>query len=302
MDKTIVIVGANGFLGRYLSTFFLTKGWDVRAVARSENGLAEGVGYHPWDGEEEGPWMEAFEKAGVIVNLAGRTVNCRYNEKHKKQIFDSRTRTTELVGKAISKATDGPQLWINSSTATIYRHAEDKAQTDEEGEIGSGFSVEVAKLWENTFFNYTLPKPVRKIAMRTAIVMAKEPGTVLEVLANLAKKGLGGKMGDGMQRVSWIHVQDFCRSIEWMIERETAEGVYNVSAPNPISNKALMEQVRSYVGIPFGLSASKWMLEIGAFFMRTETELILKSRWVIPTRLEKEGFEFHYTTFSEVVK
>ena len=246
--------------------------------------------------------MEAFENAIVVVNLAGRTVNCRYNEKHKKQIFDSRTRTTELVGKAIAAATHAPQLWINSSTATIYRHAEDKAQTDEEGEVGTGFSVEVAKLWEQTFFNYALPKPVRKVAMRTAIVMAKEPGTVLEVLANLAKKLLGGKMGNGKQRVSWIHVQDFCRSVEWMIEQETAEGVYNVSAPNPITNQELMKQVRDYVGVPFGLPASKWMLEIGAFFMRTETELILKSRWEVPSRLEKEGFEFHYKNFSEVLK
>jgi len=306
MDKCIVIIGANGFLGRYLADYYHKKGWSVRAIARGEKDLAEsmdrGVEFYPWDGVSEGPWMKAFDGADVVVNLAGRTVNCRYNEKNKKQIFDSRTVTTKLVGKAIAEATEGPKVWLNSSTATIYRHAEDRPQTDEQGEIGSGFSVEVAKLWEKTLFEYPTAPDVRKIAIRTAIVMAKEPDTVLEVLTGLAKKGLGGKMGNGKQMVSWIHVHDFCRAINWLIEKEKSTGTYNLSAPNPVTNAAMMQQIRTYAGVRFGLPATPWMLKIGAIFMRTETELILKSRWVLPTRLQAEGFEFEIEEFKEVLQ
>lgn len=300
MDKNIVIVGGNGFLGRCLTRFMIAHGWAVRVVARNKTGVAEGATYFLWDGVSEGDWMQAFEGAHAVVNLAGRTVNCRYNEKNKKQIFDSRTRTTELVGIAIQRANSPPRVWLNSSTATIYRHAEDKPQTDEEGELGTGFSVEVAKVWEKTFFENTVT--VRKVALRTAIVMGDDPDTVFDVLAGLAKNYLGGKMGSGTQMVSWIHVEDFCRAILWFIENEEKQGSYNLSAPNPITNRELMQSMREYVDVAYGLPATKWMLEIGAFFMRTETELILKSRWVLPTRLQKEGFTFEYQTFDEVTE
>jgi len=302
MSKCIVIVGANGFLGRYLSAYFIEHGWKVRAISRNRRGLAEGVEFFSWDGEtEQRDWQCAFDNAEVVVNLAGRTVNCRYNTKNKEEIVFSRVRTTELIGAAIEKAVNGPGIWLNSSTATIYRHAEDRPQTDEEGEIGEGFSVNVAKSWERAFFNYESNSKVRKVAMRTAIVMAKEPDTVLDVLANLSKKYLGGKMGSGKQMVSWVHVEDFCRPVNWMIQNQEATGTYNVSSPNPLSNAELMKLIRAYVRVSFGLPATKWMLEIGSFFMRSETELILKSRWVVPSRLLSEGFEFEYQKFEEVV-
>lgn len=295
-----MISGANGFIGRYLSRFYRDNGWRVVAIARSERGLANGVEYRQWDGETLGDWAKELDGAELLVNLAGRSVNCRYGEKNKRIIHDSRVHSTGVLGEAIRQCENPPQLWVNSSTATIYRHAEDRPQGDFDGELGKGFSVEVAKAWESAFFGAEVPGCVRKVATRTAIVFAEEKGTVWDVLVKLCKKGLGGKMGSGRQKVSWIHIEDFCRAVEWFRIHEEASGVYNVSAPNPIDNRELMQHARKAAGICFGLPATKWMLEIGAFFLRTETELILKSRWVVPTRLLEEGFNFRYEEFREM--
>lgn len=289
--KSIVIVGANGFLGRVLSRYFLEKNWSVIGIARTPVGVVDGVDYVQWNGVSLGVWTEALEWVDVLVNLAGRSVNCRYCEKNKKAVLDSRVNTTRLLSEAVAQCENPPQVWLNSSTATIYRHAEDRAQTDEAGEIGTGFSVGIAQAWEQAFFEKEIPA-VRKAAIRSAIVMGNEPDTVWTVLQGLASKGLGGKMGSGKQMVSWISDLDFARAVEWLAENDQATGTYNLSAPNPLTNRELMRCVRASVGRQYGLPASKWMLEVGAFFMRTETELILKSRWVLPTRLIAEGFSF----------
>ncbi|MDB9741295.1 TIGR01777 family oxidoreductase [Akkermansiaceae bacterium] len=297
MKKVIVIAGVSGFLGKNLALFMLGKGWQVRGVSRQEklDFAHDELILYQWDGETEGEWMKAFEGADVVVNLAGRTVNCRYHQKNKHQVMFSRVRTTELIASAIDKASEqgrAPELWVNSSTATIYRHAEDKAQTDESGEIGEGFSIEVAKAWEAAFFESQAK--IRKVAMRTAIVLGSDKGSAFDVLYHLSKRYLGGTMGSGKQMVSWLHIEDFCRGVLHFIEHQNCEGVYNLSAPNPVTNKAFMQQIRRVSQTSFGLPATEWMLELGAFFMRTETELILKSRWVLPTRLQSEGFEFKF--------
>ena len=289
--KTIVIAGANGFLGRVLSRYFLQKKWNVIGIARNQRGVVEGVDYVEWDGKTLGVWTEALEWVDVLVNLAGRSVNCRYGEENRQAILDSRVKTTRLLGEAVAGCKNPPKVWINSSTATIYRYAEDRPQGDFDGEIGAGFSVNVAKAWEKAFFEDDL-NSVRKIAIRSAVVMADEPETVWTVLQRLARLGLGGKMGSGKQMVSWISDLDFARAVEWLAENETATGTYNVSAPNPVTNASLMRCVRNSVRMRIGLPATVWMLEIGTFFMRTETELVLKSRWVVPTRLLAEGFQF----------
>ena len=289
--KTIVIAGANGFLGRVLSRYFLQKKWNVIGIARNQRGVVEGVDYVEWDGKTLGVWTEALEWVDVLVNLAGRSVNCRYGEENRQAVLDSRVKTTQLLGEAVAECENPPKVWINSSTATIYRHAEDRPQGDFDGEIGTGFSVNVAKAWEKAFFEDDLNK-VRKIAIRSAMVMADEPETVWTVLQRLARLGLGGKMGSGKQRVSWISDLDFARAVEWLADNEAATGTYNVSAPNPVTNASLMRCVRNSVRMRIGLPATVWMLEIGTFFMRTETELVLKSRWVVPTRLLAEGFQF----------
>jgi uncharacterized protein len=213
--------------------------------------------------------------------------------------LDSRLNSTRVLGEAIAKAKQPPKVWLNSSTATIYRHAEDRPMDDETGEIGSGFSVNVAKAWERTFFEAQTPD-TRKVSLRTAMVLGKKGG-VLPVLANLARYGWGGKMASGKQYVSWVHELDVCRAIEFLIASDLA-GTFNVSAPNPVQNKLFMTLLRKQLKQPIGLASAKGTLELGAIFLGTETELILNSRWVIPSRLQKAGFQFAFPELETALK
>ena len=291
--KKIVIAGANGFLARYLTRYFVAQGWTVIGLARRREGLDDSCKYVHWDGETLSAWAEEIDGSDVLINLAGRTVNCRYNQANKKEIIDSRVNSTQVIGEAIAQCANPPEVWINSSTATIYRHAEDRPQSDA-GEIGEGFSVGVAKAWEEAFFSAKAPGKVRKVAIRSSMVLADEPGTVFSYLYRLARFGLGGKVGSGRQMVSWIHIQDFCRAVDWLVDHDEISGPINVTSPDPLCNADLMTRFRKYTNMPIGLPATKWMAEIGAFLLRTETELILKSRWVVPTRLLENGFVFKY--------
>ncbi len=298
--KKMIIAGANGFLGKYLIKWFHQRGWQVVGLSRHGGVTAEAKSLC-WDGRTMGEWVEELDGAEVLVNLAGKSVNCRYNEKNKAAIFASRLESTKILGEAIKQCDRPPRLWLNSSTATIYRHAEDRPQDEEGGELGTGFSVEVAKAWEKAFRESEVPDEVRKVALRTAIVIGNEPGSVFDYLRKIAALGLGGRMGSGRQKMSWIHVDDFCRAIEWMIGREELQDFYNLSAPNPTDNAGCMAGFRRIAGRGFGLPATRWMLEIGTFFMRSETELVLKSRWVSPRRLLSEGFDFQWDNFDEAL-
>lgn len=296
--KVMMIAGANGFMGRYLSRYFLDKGWRVFGLARRTQGLADGVEFVQWDGETmKSSWVEVLEEVDVLINLVGRTVDCRYNDENKRQILESRVNSTKLLGQAVASCSKPPSVWMNASTATIYEDTREKPQTESGGVVGHGFSVEIAKVWEGAFHDAKVSDSVRKIILRTTLVMGDEKGTVMDVLSGLARKYLGGKMGDGGQMVSWIDINDVCRAVEWMIETESASGPYNLAAPNALTNAEMMKRIREKVGVSFGLPAYEWMLELGAFFMRTETELILKSRWVYPERLIQGGFVFEREEF-----
>lgn len=291
--KTILIAGANGFLARYLTRYFVSLGWEVIGLARHKQGVHHHCRYVHWDGKSLGAWARELDRCDVLINLAGRSVNCRYNEKNRQEIWDSRVQSTRVLGEAIAASSAPPGVWLNASTATIYRHAEDRPQS-EQGEIGDGFSVNVAKAWEASFFQSPIPDGVRRVAMRTSLVLADEPGTVFCVLKSLARAGLGGKVGSGRQRVSWIHILDFCRAVHWLVDQPDLSGPINVTAPAPLSNAEVMQKFRALTGMVMGLPASIWMAEVGAWVLRTETELILKSRWVVPTRLLEHGFAFTY--------
>jgi uncharacterized protein (TIGR01777 family) len=228
-------------------------------------------------------------------------VNCRYNAKNQTDILESRVRSTRVIRHIIGKCQEHPRVWLNSSTATIYRHAEDRAMDDETGEIGTGFSVEVAKAWEEAFFRNELPR-TRRVALRTAMVMGPQEGGPFVVFRRLARLGLGGTMGSGTQMISWLHDVDFCRAVEWLIEHQEISGPINVAAPNPLPNREFMRELRDAVGAPIGLPAAKWMLEVGAVLLRTETELPLKSRWVLPSRLLAAGFEFAHPQWPEAAR
>ena len=254
-----------------------------------------------------GGWVKVFDGADVIINLAGRSVDCRYNAKNRRQIMDSRIDSTRMIGKAIQEVENPPKLWLQSSTATIYAHRFDAANDEETGIIGGGepgvpewwdFSIDVAKSWEAECMQAETPQ-TRKVLLRSAMVMSPDPGGVFTTLVSLVKKGLGGTSGNGKQYVSWIHEKDFVDAMYWIINHEELDGAINISAPNPLPNKAFMQELRVAWGMPIGLPATQWMLEIGAFFLRTETELLLKSRRVVPKRLLDHGFAFSYPEWKE---
>jgi uncharacterized protein (TIGR01777 family) len=254
--------------------------------------------------------VNELEGADAIINLAGRSVNCRYNAKNRKLIKESRVNSTKVLGEAILHTTSLPRVWLQTSTATIYAHRYDAPNDEETGLLGGNepnlpdtwkFSIDVAKSWEKAFNNFSLPR-TRKVALRSAMVMSPDRHGIFDTLLGLVRRGLGGRSGNGCQYVSWIHYQDFIRAIYWLIEHGICEGAVNLAAPNPLPNTEFMRELRQAWGIRFGLPATKWMLDIGAVLMRTETELILKSRRVIPGRLLKAGFSFSFPTWSEAAR
>ncbi|WP_246938695.1 TIGR01777 family oxidoreductase [Bacillus pinisoli] len=288
MNKKVVLAGGTGFIGSYFHHQFQNQGYEVKVISRKPNHIS-------WSDRKA--IIEALDGAELLINLAGKSVNCRYNEKNRNEIMNSRTSTTTILGESILACSEPPELWLNSSTATIYRHAEDRPMTEEQGEIGTGFSVDVAKAWEESFFSFQLPK-TRQAALRIAIVLGKDGG-VMTPYQNLVRFGLGGVQGSGRQKFSWIHVKDLFRIIMFLKERKDLSGVFNCSAPQPVSNSELMNCLRRIMKMPVGLPAPKWMLEIGSIVIRTETELVLKSRWVLPERLQREGFRFTYNKIDD---
>ena len=296
--RKLVVPGGSGFLGRIVASWFARRGWDVVVLARNPSkmiGPARAVG---WDGRTPGDWAGELEGATAVLNLAGRSVNCRYHAANRRLIMDSRIDSTRVLGDAIARCNRPPPVWLNSSTATIYKHSFDQAM-DEYGPIAGTpeakdiFSVKVAEAWERAFEEAHVPR-TRKVALRSAMVFGLGDGGVYAVLRRLVKARLGGAMGSGRQFVSWIHEHDFCRAVEWLIDRQGITGRVNLASPNPLPNQQMMQTLRKVLGVRFGLPASAWMLEVGAFLLRTETELIIKSRRVIPARLLAEGFVFDY--------
>lgn len=310
-NKKIVIAGGTGFIGESLVQYFsgnnevivLTRGKkNVQTNLFQKNrhiNAAGSVKYVLWDACQQGDWADSIEGAAIIINLCGKTVNCRYTEQNKKEIFDSRTHSTAALGEAIRDAKDPPRLWINSSSATIYRHATDRPQDEFTGEIENDFSVQVCKRWEKTFFDIRTPF-TRKVALRMAVTLGS--GGVIIPYFNLLKFGLGGYQGNGLQMYSWIHIADTCRIVEWVAAHEEMEGVYNCCSPAPVTNAVFMKTLQKATGHQFGLPAYTWMLKAGARLIGTETELLLKSRWVIPTRLMQSGFNFQFVQIEDAFK
>lgn len=290
MNKKIVIAGGTGFIGAYLDAQFRKLGYDVIIISRQPNHVQ-------WGNDQA--IINALNHAEILINLAGKSVNCRYTDKNKAEIFSSRTETTKVLGEAILKCTSPPALWLNSSTATIYRHAEDRPMTESTGEIGSGFSVDVAKAWEKSFFSFTLPQ-TRMLALRIAVVLGD--GSVMKPFKNLVKFGLGGRQGSGKQKFSWLHIHDLFNIIQFIQSKPEMSGVYNCSAPNPVDNAKLMQTMRQTMGVKFGLPSPKWILKIGAAIIKTETELVLKSRWVLPEKLLKAGYKFEYPEIEPAIE
>lgn len=299
----IVIAGGSGFLGQVLAHYFLSAGGDVVILTRSpgQSGLlGRQVG---WDGRTVGDWARELEGAAAIINLTGKSVNCRYHARNREEILGSRVNSTRVLGEATSRCARPRQVWLNASTATIYKHTfgapwDEAGQIEATPEAKDRFSVEVARAWERAL-DEAPAAHTRKVAMRMAMVLGPGKNSVFPMLRRLTKFGLGGRMGGGRQFVSWIHEGDFCRAVEWLISHGNFEGPVNLAAPNPVPNAEMMRTLRQVSGARWGLPADNWMLEIGAVVLRTETELLIKSRRVIPGRLLKSGFEFQFRTIRE---
>ncbi|MGW9628574.1 epimerase [Microbacterium sp. NPDC055521] len=308
----VVIGGSTGFIGRHLQRRYRAEGREVVTISRSGADLS-------W-GDQSGI-DTAVDGAALVVGLAGKSVSCRYTPANRAEIVRSRLETTAALSTAINRASAPPALWVNSSTATIYRHAEDRAMTESTGELGTGFSVEVARAWEQALMADALPA-TRRVALRTAIVFGD--GGVLGPLQTLARIGLGGTQLDGWwpvsasrraagtahlpgarggrQRFSWIHVDDVLGIVDFLEGHPELDGAVNACTPNPVDNRTFMTAVRRAVGARVGPPMPRWMLELGALGIRTETELILKSRWVLPAKLVAAGYRFRHPDLDEALR
>jgi uncharacterized protein (TIGR01777 family) len=301
----IVLPGGTGQVGMLLARAFVAAGHEVVVLSRN-------LGKAPWrvvqwDAETVSDWAAEIDGADVVVNLAGRSVNCRYNAENRRLIKESRIRSTRAVGHAIARAARPPGVWLQASTATIYAHRYDAPNDEATGILGGSeedapdtwrFNIDVATSWEQTANEAIVPQ-TRKVLLRSTLIMSPERGGVFDALLGLVRWGLGGASGDGRQYVSWIHDQDFIRAVSWLMDHAELDGPINLAAPHPVPNAEFMRTLRAAWGIGFGLPSAKWMLAIGAVCMQTETELILKSRRVVPGRLLESGFVFQFPTWAE---
>jgi uncharacterized protein (TIGR01777 family) len=305
----IVIPGGTGQVGTVLARAFHEEGHEVVVLSRRPEGAPWRVA--AWDAETpEGGWAEEFEGADAVINLAGRSVNCRYSPANRRAIKESRVNSARAVGEAIARSTRPPRVWLQMSTATVYAHRFDAPNDEATGIIGGAepdapaswrFSIDVATSWERIVDEAVAPR-TRKVKMRAAVIMSPDAGGVFDTLLRLVRFGLGGQSGDGRQYVSWIHDEDFVRAVRWLIEHDELAGAINLAAPNPVTNAEFMRALREAWGIRFGAPATRLMLEAGAFFLRSETELILKSRRVVPGALSESGFEFRFPAWPEAAR
>jgi len=304
----VVIPGGTGQVGAVLARAFQGKGHEVVVLSRKP--VAGPWRAVAWDAETVGDWAGEIDGADVVINLAGRSVNCRYHAANRKAIVDSRVNSTTAVGKAIAHAKRPPRVWLQASTATVYAHRYDAPNDEASGILGGDepgapdtwrFSIDVVKAWERAAEEVRTPQ-TRKVLMRSAMVMSPDRGGIFDMLLRLVRFGLGGTAASGRQYISWIHHEDFERAVYWLIEHEDMDGPVNLSAPEPLPNADFMRELRQAWGTRLGLPAAAWMLEVGALVLRTETELVLKSRRVVPGRLLQNGFSFRFPRWREAAQ
>jgi uncharacterized protein len=301
--QRIVIPGGTGHLGRMLMRALSARGHRVVVLGRGDRRPEPGThAFVRWDARTMGPWAREIDGADALIHLTGRSVDCRYNKSNLREMLDSRVESTRILGAACAEASRPPHVWLQASTATIYAHRFDAANDEAGGWIGGSepdappywrWSIDIARAWEETLERAPVPE-TRKVALRTAMVMSNEPGGVFDVLLRLARLGLGGPMAGGRQFVSWIHERDFVRAVLWLLEREELAGPVNVCAPEPLPQRDFACSLRQACGARIGLPSAAWMLELAAVVHRTDTELLLKSRRVVPARLLASGFTFEY--------
>ena len=297
--KKLIIAAGTGFLGEVLVNHFQDKFDEIVILTRGKSRVSNKIKFVNWDAKTLSGWELELENATVLINLAGKSVDCRYTEANKKEILSSRIDSTNVLNNAVLQCENPPKHWLNSSTSTIYRHSEDKQMTEQNGDIGDDFSMNVAKAWEQSFFEAETPQTL-KTALRTSIVLGKNGGAFIP-LKKLTQFGLGGKQGNGNQFISWIHEEDFARALKFVIDKEII-GVINIVSPQPVKNKIFMSKLRTQLNVPVSIPTPKLLLKLGAKIIGTEPELVLKSRNVIPERLNQQGFAFEFDTLDKALK
>jgi uncharacterized protein len=302
----IVVPGGTGQVGTILSRAFAAAGHEVTVLTRRP----AGHGQVAWDGETLGAWTQVIDGSDVVINLAGRSVNCRYNKTNLTEMMRSRVRSARVVGEAIAIAKRPPRVWLQMSTATIYAHRLDAPNDEATGVIGGwetgipdywAYSVDIATAWERELNEARTPR-TRRVALRSAMVMSPDRGGVFDVLSRLTRLGLGGPVAGGAQYVSWIHEHDFVAAVQFLIDRNDMSGPVNLASPDPEPQRDFMRELRGAWGVRAGLPATRWMAELGAFAIRSDTELLLKSRRVIPGRLLAAGFGFGYAQWPQAAR
>jgi uncharacterized protein (TIGR01777 family) len=308
MAMRIVIAGGSGHVGTLLAREFHARGDDVTVLSRRPEPQPWNTAV--WDGRTPDGWYGDLDGADIVINLTGRSVNCRYTAQNRREIVDSRIESTRAIGEALALVKRPPRLWLQSSTATIYAHRFDGPNDEATGILGGAedgapdtwrFSIEVAKAWEAACLAAPAPA-TRKILMRSAMIMSPDRDGIFGTLLGLVKRGLGGNAGSGKQFVSWVHERDFVRAVDWMIAHDEASGAVNVASPNPLPYSDFIATLRREAGVRIGLPATAWMLEMAAAVMGTETELILKSRRVVPGRLLADGFTFAFPNWDAAAR
>lgn len=303
--KRVLIFGGTGHMGAAIKRHLDPAEYKITVVTRNPKSADE----IQWDARTLGPWVDALDGAEVVMNLAGRRVHCRYNEANKKEMMDSRILSTRILGEAISQCPNPPKVWLQASTATLYAHTFGPANDDVTGVMAGSepdapaewkYSIEIGTKWEEAL-NQAVTPNTRKVAMRTAIMMGIDKESALDVFSGLTRKGLGGRLASGKQWVSWVHELDMVRAIQFLIESDL-EGPVNIASPNPLPQAEFAKELRQAWGIPFGLPATPWMIAIGAWFMDGDSEIVLKSRRVVPKRLTDAGFQFQFPEFGPAVR
>lgn len=298
--KKVVLAGGSGFIGSALVNFYKEKATEVVILTRGKSLGHGNVRSVHWNGKDLDKWAEELEGADLLINLTGKNVNCRYNQKNKDEIFNSRVNATAALGKAFSNLRTPPKVWIQSGSATIYRHAQDRPMDEITGELGEGFSVDVCNAWEKTYWEQDIPN-TRKVLLRIGIVLGKSDSALPRML-NLARFGLGGKQGNGQQYMSWIHESEVVSIIDWVVNHQEITGTFNCTSPKPLTNADFMRCIRKVCNVPFGVPTPAWLLTVGAWLIGTETELILKSRWVLPRKLQEAGYVFKFPELSVALR
>lgn len=298
--QKLVVAGGSGFLGRAVARYFSGLNWEVVILSRSRPSVPTPGRWVAWDGVRQGDWVRELDGVAAVLNLAGRTVNCRYTAQNMLDIYTSRLDSTRVLGRALSAVDTPPPVWLNSSTATIYRDARDRPQDEQSGEIGTGFSVDVATRWEAAQMEEPLPH-TRRVALRTAMVYGVGQGGIMDTTDAVVRLGGAGPMAGGGQYVSWIHELDFCRAVDFIISHDLS-GPVNISAPHPLPNAEFLHAYRQAWGMPVGIPSSPTLIRLGAIVMNSEAELLLKSRWVVPSRLLEAGFTFQFPTWPDAIR